>query len=706
MAARISASATMATPVDADRRADILLQVTESMISASSLDVALNRLAWLALKATGADRAAILVRDGGDPPRLIPTTGAATTGDLSILWKRFRWMEPIELTDEQGRASVLGAREVATFEDAQASPIVPREWLETWGSSSIAYARISSGEEMFGALAVDYIDTRHTFDESEVKLLHAIAGAAGVALRGAQLVDRLKNAVAIERRLSESSVRLRAERPLHEMLDVVAESFVALLPGASCAVMLASPDGKSLRPAAHRGIPPLGDVILTDLPADLIREVRARWAEDPRKPIVISDVTSQARYEGFVPQGIGTGMIFCLPENPEMLGMICVGRGHGPFTDDEVRIATTFADHAALAIARCRLTEMLQLRLNLIEAQQRLSDAVARTSDLRSVMTALDRKVCRDLGVGYDRLTFGDSSLAKLLGVPAATDEERSILRGWRRTGERTARVHGRYAVSVPVHGRPVGLLWAKDEPTDVTRMDLLRAIAVGIGEVAFKAKLRLRADQRNRDLAVARDRERIAKDLHDTVGQTLYAIGLKLQNALFEIEEGPLRDQLASARALASQGVNDVRSAVYALSFLHVRERGFLPSLKALCRQFQLVTKVPARLTVSGALPALHPDTEAALYRVAHEALVNVDRHARASGVVINLTASDGQVALTIRDDGVGLDQRDTANWRSAAHFGMRSMASSVREVGGEFDVHAIASRGLLIRASVPSGW
>jgi len=82
---------------------------------------------------------------------------------------------------------------------------------------------------------------------------------------------------------------------------------------------------------------------------------------------------------------------------------------------------------------------------------------------------------------------------------------------------------------------------------------------------------------------------------------------------------------------------------------------------------------------------------------------LVNVDRHARASGVVVTLTQLGESVRLAIRDDGVGLDQRQAADWRSAAHFGMRTMARAVEEVGGRFQVSTLAPRGLLAEAVVP---
>jgi signal transduction histidine kinase len=141
----------------------------------------------------------------------------------------------------------------------------------------------------------------------------------------------------------------------------------------------------------------------------------------------------------------------------------------------------------------------------------------------------------------------------------------------------------------------------------------------------------------------------------------------------------------------------------VYALSFLHVRDRGFIPSLRALVRQFRLATGVAVQLRVAGPLPGLPREVEDALYRMSHEALVNIERHARATGVVLTLSADGNSVELSIRDDGVGLSQRQVRDWRSSTHFGMRSMARSIEEVGGRFVVSQGRPRGLLIRAGIP---
>lgn len=387
-------------------------------------------------------------------------------------------------------------------------------------------------------------------------------------------------------------------------------------------------------------------------------------------------------------------------------------KGRHTFTREEARLLDAIASSAGVALRNARLVDRLHHSIDeeRVQAAQnaalmRLYEAVSKTSDLRSALRALNSSVCKEIGIELERVVFADPSLAALLRARRPDRNELELMARWRRElPAEPFQVGASVAVPIQVAGRVAGLLWLSFQIATKDWMTPFAAsIGNALGEVALKAKLRRTAERRQRHLAVAAERERIARDLHDTVGQTFFGIGLKLQDLLTEVDDPALRDRLAELRRLASQAVADVRSAVYALSFLHVRSKGLIPSLRALADQFSRSTGIPARFKAIERLPSIPDDVESALYRVAHEALVNVERHARATGVVVSLATEDGRIGLTIRDDGVGLDQRMAADWRSAAHFGLRTMAKAVEEVRGSFKVVAAEPRGLSIVASVP---
>jgi signal transduction histidine kinase len=358
--------------------------------------------------------------------------------------------------------------------------------------------------------------------------------------------------------------------------------------------------------------------------------------------------------------------------------------------------------------AEREVSEGLRARLSVMESLQSLSDTISTTSDLKSALGDLNRGICAAAGINCSRVAFDEEALATLLGVPHCTEAEKELIVGWRR--QKSAEpIFRRKELVTPVmmQSRIAGVMWvqlkrktaASLSPSDV---EISRAIAAGAGEVAYKAKLRRTAERRGQDLAAAGERERIARDLHDTIGQTLYGINLRLLEMLPRIEDPNLASEIAELRAVAGQGLSDIRNTVYALSFLNIRTRGFVPSMKALAKEFERATGVLAEIKVESEL-RLADDVEGALFRVVHEALVNVDRHARASAVIVSIASGDESVELKIRDDGVGLDQRQSDDWQSAAHFGVLSMARAIEEVGGRFQMQNAYPRGLLIKATAP---
>jgi signal transduction histidine kinase len=682
----------------------ILLDVADSISSADNLDRALNRLAWLALKATGADRSAILVPDPQDPLQIQPAAGASRVGDLAVLWERFRQMDPVNLRSDLRIPTLWHSTQAMVIEDVPSSELIPEMWKRVWGSKSIAYAPLRASGDMLGILAVDYAIT-HRFDEDELKLLEAIASSAGVALRSASLVERLQRSVSIERRLRECGTALLAGRSLDEVLGEIADRFASLLPDSVCGINLVNADGTGFRTVAWRGSPPPQEEIrLTDLPTDELAAIRELWQRTPRQAIVIPDTRKHPAWEPYIPEGVGTGMLVPLVEGRETLGFVAVGRTSVSYDDEEVGVASAFADQAAIALVQARLTETAEVRLKLVDALSRLDDAVVRSSNLRSVLRTLNRHIGREIGVRFVRLSFADRALAEVLQAPHASIDERKQIQAWRRTSEsKEITKDDLLAIPVKVNGRPAGIFWVKSDPVDTVRLHLIRAMGSAIGEVAHKAKLHRKAVRSARELAIAADRERIARDLHDTIGQTFYGIGLRIQDMLFDVTDPVLREKLGELRVMASDSVAGVRSAVYALSFSHVRESGLVPSIRALAVEFTRATAVDTQVRVFGSMTPLAEDVQSVLYRVAHEALVNVERHSRATGVVISISEKNDVLELSIRDDGVGMGQREASDWQVSAHFGMRMMAKSIHELGGSFAAIELKPRGLLIKASIP---
>lgn len=272
-------------------------------------------------------------------------------------------------------------------------------------------------------------------------------------------------------------------------------------------------------------------------------------------------------------------------------------------------------------------------------------------------------------------------------------------------------------ALSIPLvaHGEVFGCLTVTSAAVSPVVMRQLGGVAnvlalAAAGHVAALRRStsfaeRVGADCRladyDRHLAVANERVRIAQDLHDSVGQVVSAIGLRISGALSESSEPAWRSVLNSLLELTSRADADLRVAIGGLLHTEPQLGNLNSSLETLCRVFTTTTGLLADFEIAGAPVPLGPAKDELLFRVAREALANVDRHAHASSVQVRLSCHEDCVALSISDDGVGLRCRDPLHLDG--HFGLRTLAQRIEDVGGEFVVTSAIGRGVAVVATVP---
>jgi two-component system sensor histidine kinase UhpB len=230
-----------------------------------------------------------------------------------------------------------------------------------------------------------------------------------------------------------------------------------------------------------------------------------------------------------------------------------------------------------------------------------------------------------------------------------------------------------------------------------------------GRGEVAdlvraFNQMLdRLEAERRQSAgrtlLAQEDERRRIAQELHDEVGQTLTAVLLQLGQAARHAPTA-VAGELREAQETTRQGLDDVRRIV-AMLRPEALELGLPSALTALCTGVADRTGARVRRTIEPGLPALGPDVELVVYRVAQEALTNVARHAGASEVDVRLAHGRQGVELVVADDGRGLAGSGGGEGGAG---GIRGMRERALQVGGRLSVEEPPGGGVVVRLLVPS--
>jgi len=253
---------------------------------------------------------------------------------------------------------------------------------------------------------------------------------------------------------------------------------------------------------------------------------------------------------------------------------------------------------------------------------------------------------------------------------------------------------------SVPMihRDRAVGALnvfFPKGKTPGQSQMAFLTAVA-GQAAVAVENS-RLFAEAKEK--AVLEERQRLARELHDSVSQALYgiALGLRTARALLDRDPGEAAEPLDYVLSLADVGLAEMRALIFELRPETLETEGLLAALT------KHLDSVRARHGLEiradwGDEPELPYELKETVYRIAQEALNNVVKHARAHRVDLRVWNGGDELVLEIGDDGVGFTSDD-----APGHLGLRSMRERAARVGGSVQVDSGLNQGTRIRASIP---
>lgn len=199
-------------------------------------------------------------------------------------------------------------------------------------------------------------------------------------------------------------------------------------------------------------------------------------------------------------------------------------------------------------------------------------------------------------------------------------------------------------------------------------------------------------------------ERERIARDLHDGVGQSLTAVLLSLEVLDEQLPDGgDVRARLAASRDMAAATLAELRALIAGLRPALLDDLGLVPALRASAAQ--RLEEQGVRVEFCADLPGrLPPPVENTLFRIVQEALANVAKHAHARAVRVDLRLVDERVLATISDDGDGFDaERARADLARGEHVGLLGMRERAALLGGSLAIESAPGRGAVVRVDVP---
>ena len=196
-------------------------------------------------------------------------------------------------------------------------------------------------------------------------------------------------------------------------------------------------------------------------------------------------------------------------------------------------------------------------------------------------------------------------------------------------------------------------------------------------------------------------ERQRIRMDLHDGVMQSLYGVGLLLDDAAERVTQDPegVKAQLRRSVDRLNTAIADLRGYVRGLQPVEASERPIAASLEELAEQTRSGARIAVDVDVSPAAAArLDGARRAAAYYVAADALGNIARHSRARRATLRLAEADGRLALDIEDDGAGFDPA-----MATAGHGLENMRQRASAAGGQIAIASAPGRGTRIRLTLP---
>lgn len=402
---------------------------------------------------------------------------------------------------------------------------------------------------------------------------------------------------------------------------------------------------------------------------------------------------------------------------PEAVGLIYLYYSDVDEVDEEeIEFARAIARQAAPIMDNAWLHDQAQKRLNELEALFRADEALRRSLELDAVLEAMADLALDLLGADTSLVaTWGENDRLSVRTCRNILDEHRALIDF----------EFGRYSREAFAR-RPPQLALVEDiqERRHITEEVRQTGFTVSLAEVpifasggffgffnvGFRTRQKFTPEDRRRfDAFITRaslaienallfaqaqtaasndERQRLARDLHDSVSQALYGIALGARTARKRLETNPdpaLAEPIDYILNLAEAGLAETRALIFELIPESLETQGLVVAIERQAAATRARHQVDVQV-FAGEEPEIPLRAKEALYRITQESLNNIIKHAAASHVRIELRQADGELALTVRDDGRGFETGGSF----PGHFGLQSMAERAANIGARFRIES----------------
>ncbi|HEV8652866.1 MAG TPA: GAF domain-containing protein [Actinomycetes bacterium] len=402
-------------------------------------------------------------------------------------------------------------------------------------------------------------------------------------------------------------------------------------------------------------------------------------------------------------------------------------QGAEEFDADDERALEVLAAQAGVAVENARLYEEAHHRAQRLEAIRAVTTAILAGTELDAALDLVARHA-REL-VGADLTTIATPADEGTLVLQAAAGLHAAELRGASfptessvsgeviRTGKavvladaaaddrawqpivRAGGIGPALFVPLTAQGRPFGTLLVANAAGGARFGDADVGLTETFAEQASVVLEHARLQRELQRLAVLEDRERIAKELHDGVIQSLFAVGMGLQATATLARDAGVAGRIEGAVEEMDRVIGDLRNYIFGLRPGILADRQLDQALRQLVEEFQQRTDIVAVTEIDPAVAAALAHRAGDLVQLTREALSNVGRHAGAPTCRVSLYASGGDAVLEIEDDGRGFDPDERAH----TGHGLGNLRARAAALGGRAEVSSVLAQGTLVRVVIP---
>jgi PAS domain S-box-containing protein len=554
-----------------------------------------------------------------------------------------------------------------------------------------------------------------TFSEEDLQFLVGLAGHTAIALENARLYQ------GAERQLARLSVLADVSRAVSSALDLQEVMKRAVeRTGQSMAARIATIrliEGDHLNVGAAVGY---RDPAAREHPIRI--DQRLAQIIEGCQPLVLPDLEADpdlplARRERMQREGVRAYLGVPMIAKDRTIGILSIYREEPhQWTPGEVELASTIANQVAIAVENARLYQEAQREL----AERKRVEEALRESEARyrSLFERVPMGLYRTTPVG--QILDANLALMEMLGYPDRESllaintanwyvnpedrqqwrtlmEREGVMRDfevqWRRHDGKIIWVRESARIVQDADGRALYYDSAVEDITERKRTEEnIRT---------YQEQLRSLASQLS--LVEEQERRRIATELHDRIGQTLAICKIRLGLLRESASSTDLAGSLDKISELIAQTIQDTRALTFELSSPILYELGLEAAVEWLTEHIQEQHGILSDFEDDRQPKPLEDDIRVLLFKVVRELLINVVKHAQARHVKVSMIRDDGNIQITVTDDGAGFDTSKIYRWNMAEGFGLFSIRERLEHLGGYLEIVSQPGHGTRVTLVAP---